>query len=166
MVFLTTVHPRERSNLASCQEFMELMIGDSFRTLTEQVKYHLVFATAHPRGILLASEIICDVEESYPIEVQGYKDSRPHQIDMFATQPSEEEIFAAKVDHLQVDIWEAARGKALSHDQIYLSVLGKWFGRIRGKHLNAALNTMKNTGQIAHADGPTSHYQTKFQFKD
>lgn len=138
----------------------------AIRTLTGQVKYHLVFATAHPRGILLASEIICDVEESYQIEVQGYKDSRPHSIDMFATQPSEEEIFTAKVDHLQSDIWEVARGKELSHDQIYLSVLGKWFGRVKGKHLNAALKSMKDSGQITHADGPLSRYQTKFQFKE
>ena len=138
----------------------------AIRTLTGQVKYHLVFATAHPRGILLASEIICDVEESYQIEVQEFKDSRTHQKDMFATQPSGEEIFATKVDRLQTDIWKAARGKELSHDQIYLSILGRWFGRIKGKHLNAALNSMKDTGQITHADGPTSHYQTKFQFKE
>jgi three-Cys-motif partner protein len=137
----------------------------AIRTLTGQVKYHLVFATAHPRGIFLASEIICDVEENYQIEAQDFKDSRPHQIDMFATQPSEEEIFATKVDRLQADIWEIARGKELSHDQIYLSILGKWFGRIKGRHLNAALNSMKDIGQITHADGPTSHYQTKFQFK-
>jgi three-Cys-motif partner protein len=138
----------------------------AIRTLTGQVKYHLVFATAHHRGVLLANEIICDVEESYQIEVQEFKDSRTHQIDMFVAQPSEEEIFTTKVDRLRADIWEAARGKELSHDQIYLSVLGKWFGRIKGKHLNAALNSMKNTGQISHADGPTSHYQTKFQFKE
>jgi hypothetical protein len=137
----------------------------AIRTLTGQVKYHLVFATAHPRGIFLASEIICDVEENYQIEAQEFKDSRTHQTDMFETQPSEEEIFTTKVERLQEDIWEIARGKELGHDQIYLRILGKWFGRIKGKHLTAALNSMKESGQITHADGPTSHYKTKFQFK-
>ena len=137
----------------------------AIRTLTGQVKYHLVFATAHPRGIFLASEIICDVEENYQTDAQEFKDSHTHQIDMFETQLSEEEIFMAKVEQLQADIWEIARGKERSHDQIYLSILGKWFGRIKGKHLNAALNSMKDAGQITHADGSTSHYQTKFQFK-
>ena len=137
----------------------------AIKTITGQIKYHLVFATAHPRGIILASDIICDVEESYQIEVREFNDSRPHQISMFATQPSKEEIFAAKVEQLKADIWEADHGKMLSHDQIYLSILGNWFGRIKGMHLNAALKSMKSVGQITNVDGPISDYRTKFKFK-
>jgi three-Cys-motif partner protein len=138
----------------------------AIKTITGQIKYHLVFATAHPRGIILASEVICDVEESYQTEVREFNDSQPHQISMFAAQPSEEDIFAAKVEQLKADIWEAAHGKVLSHDQVYVSILGNWFGRIKGKHLNAALNSMKDTGSIIDADGPTSRYNTKFKFKE
>jgi len=138
----------------------------AIKTITGQIKYHLVFATAHPRGIILASEVICDVEESYQTEVREFNDSQPHQISMFSAQPSEEDIFAAKVEQLKADIWGAAHGKVLSHDQVYVSILGNWFGRIKGKHLNAALNSMKDTGSIIDADGPTSRYNTKFKFKE
>ncbi len=138
----------------------------AIKTITGHVKYHLVFATAHPRGILLASDIICDVEESYQTEVREFNDSRSHQISMFETQPSEEDIFAAKVEQLKTDIWRAAHGKTLSHDEIYLRILGNWFGRIKGKHLNAALNSMKNAGQIIQTDGPTSHHKTRFTFQE
>ncbi len=138
----------------------------AIRSLEGRVKYHLVFATKHQRGIILTSEIICTTEESYQVEVQEYQDSFTHQLDLFSPQPTEEQIFSDKVERLKEDIWASAKGKVLSRDKVYMSILSKWFGRIKGKHMNTALRFLKEDGRVYKIDGTVSDARSRFYFRE
>lgn len=60
------------------------------KSITEQDKYFLVFATGHPKGAIIASELICSIEESYQREIEEFKASTPIQLSIFA-EPTKEQ---------------------------------------------------------------------------
>ncbi len=141
------------------------------RTLTGQDKYYLVFATAHAKGIVLASNVIYGVEEKYQLELQEFREAQEreeregHQLLLFA-EPTAEEIFQDKVTRLKEDIWLHCKGKQLSRIDIHVHILRKWFGKIKAPHMTSALNALKNDGRILEIGGNTSQDKTLFKFRD
>ena len=136
------------------------------KSLDGQSKYYLVFATAHAKGITLASEIVYAAEETYQREVQEYKEARTSQLALFSLDPKPEEIFLDKVDNLKEDIWRLYQGKTSLRIDIYTSILENWFGRIKGKHVTQALKDLQKDGRILRTDGPMSQDRTRFTFRD
>jgi hypothetical protein len=138
----------------------------AIRSLSEQVKYHLVFATGHPRGIILTSEIVCGMEETYQVELQGFREAQTRQLALFSSEPTQEEIFAQKVTSLKLDIQQYSQGKILTRDQVYLGILHKWFGRIKSAHLNKALHELQSEAIILKVEGRISDPHSKLYFKN
>lgn len=137
----------------------------SIRSLSGQNKYFLIFATAHPKGITLASEVVYRVEEDYQQQLQEYKESQFYQLSLFPVDPTQEEIDRHKAERLKEAIWEAGKGKTLNRIQIYTAILSSWFGKITSKHLSEALKSLQQEGRILKIDGPPSQDTTRFTFR-
>ena len=144
----------------------------AIKSLTGLDKYYLIFATSHEKGIVLASNTVYTVEDDYQQELQEYRETQklkggqPEQISMFPpVEPTREEIFRDKVTHLKVDILRQCKGQALSRMNIHASILKKWFGRIKGRHMTEALKTLKDEGYILEMSGNISDDKTRFKFK-
>lgn len=136
------------------------------RSIVEQDKYSLVFATGHIRGAIIASEVVCGVEETYQREVEDYKASQPRQLSWLDKTPSEEEIFQEKVISLSEAIWKTCKGKKLSRPEVYEQIWVEWFGKIRGTHFNKAIKLLQNDGRIVESTGAPSNRNTIFKFRD
>ncbi len=136
------------------------------RSLHGQCKYYLFFATSHQKGAILASEVICGMEETYQRELQEYKDRQAYQLTLFDIDPTEEEIFQEKVNLLQSDIWKVCKGKNLQRIDIYISIWEKWFGKIKSKHMTSALKYLKDNGYILEINGAMSNDKTRFKFRN
>jgi hypothetical protein len=113
----------------------------------------------------LASEVVYGVEETYHREVQEYNDMRSLQPSLFSIDPTKEEIFNSKVEHLKNDLWKACQGKTLSRIDIYTSALNSWFGKIKSTHLTQALKDLQREGRILQIDGALSQDATLFTFR-
>lgn len=144
----------------------------AIKALTGQDKYYLIFATAHEKGIILASNTVYGVEENYQRELQEYQESQrlegmqAEQLYLIPlVEPTAEEIFHDKVTHLKADIWRICKGQKLSRRHIHAGILKKWFGRIKARHMTEALKALKNEGYILEDSGPISDDKTLFKFK-
>lgn len=135
------------------------------RSVTEQDKYSLVFATGHVRGAIIASELVCSIEETYKREVEDYKASKPRQLSLFDKEPSEEDIFQEKVSSLAESIWIKCRGKQLSRPNVYEQIWAEWFGKIRSQHFNEAIKVLQKDDRITSATGAPSNRETVFTFR-
>ncbi len=141
------------------------------RATTGRVKYHMVFATGHPKGLTLANDVAFTVEETYQTKVREHKDNQPHQLPMFVEEPTPQGIFDAVVQQLKATIWKLYRGRVESRINIYVGVLAseeegeEWFGKIKSSHLTHALNAMKTEGSIIQTNGPSSKDHTRFTFR-
>lgn len=135
------------------------------RSITGQDKYFLVFATGHPRGAIIASELVCSAEETYVLDKEEYQARQPRQLSLFQTDPSEEEIFADKVQRLQEAIQEKCADERLTRDEIYERILRDWFGKIRSTHMTNALKALIDNGTITSAKGPPSDRNSVFEFR-
>ena len=137
----------------------------TIKSLQEQGKYSLMFATGHPRGAIIASEVVCGIEETYQRELEEYKASQSTQLAFSFLNPSEEELFLDKVTRLKEDIWSLCQGQELDRTKVYMLVWQKWFGKLKSKHVNEALKALIVDGRIIHASGAVSANYTKFQFR-
>jgi three-Cys-motif partner protein len=136
------------------------------RSIVEQDKYFLVFATGHPRGAIIASELVCGMEETYQRELEEYKATQPRQLSLFEKQkPTKEEIFQDKVTCLADDIWSLCRGQYLSRVEVYERILPKWFGKLRSKHITSALKKLLADNRIVKSTGAPSDRKTYFRFR-
>src|SRR6266480_7730958 len=136
----------------------------AIKSLTGQDKYYLIFATAHEKGRVLASNIVYGVEENYQRELQEYQELQElegvqaEQLYLIPPiEPTVEEIFQDKVTHLKADIWRKCKGQKLSRINIHASILKKWFGRIKASHMTEALKALKDDGYILEVSGSISH---------
>ena len=137
------------------------------RSIEGDVKYRLMFATRHPKGAILMSNTVYGREETYEREVEDYKASQPRQLSMFDIfKPTEEEIFADKVSKLKEGIWQKFQGKTASRLDVHQSMLGKWFGRVKGSHFTRAFKEMDEDGRIVDLSGPPSNDYTQIVFRD
>lgn len=140
-------------------------------SLEGQNKYFLVFAAAHKKAVILASETVYSVERNRPQETQEYKMKKTGQPFLFALDPSEEELSKYKAEELANDIWKICSSRQLDRSEIYIKLLSdykdKWFGRFSGAQLNMALCLMETeiNPRVIQRTGPVSQEKTKFTFK-
>lgn len=140
--------------------------SESYRvgSLQEETKYYLVFATASKKGLVLASNVVCGIEENYQRELERYKASA--QLDMFALfDPTEEQIFKAKVDSLEKDIAKACCGRSLSRRDIHAMMLKERFGIVKSPHVTSALKRLIDDGVITSKTGQVSDDRAIFSFQ-
>lgn len=135
------------------------------RSITEEDKYVLIFATGHTRGAIIASELVCSAEETYQREVEDFQANQPRQLPLFSSDPSPEEIFQNKVSGLAESIFQACRGERLTRSEVYERILPEWFGRIRSKHMTQALKKLQDDGRIQQSTGAPSNRRTVFTFR-
>jgi len=139
------------------------------RTIDGELKYHLVFATRHPKGAVLMNDTIYNREETYELEVREYQNGQSlrqlSMLDIIEPMPTEEEITKAKVDELKADIWRKFQGKTARRLDIRTAMLEKWFGRVKGPHFTRAFKEMKQEGKITKHSGPVFDPNTYITFK-
>lgn len=148
--------------------------ADSYtiKSLSGQDKYYLMFASAHEKGIVLASNVVCGVEEKYQIELLEYQALQREgrlqavQLSLFEEEePTEEKIFEEKVTQLKNYIWKKCKGQNLTRITIHARVLDIWFGRIKRPHMTQALKTLKDEGFILSVNGNIGDEKAIFKFK-
>ena len=137
------------------------------RSIQGEIKYYLLFLTRHPLGRIVMSDIIYGREECYERDVREWQMSQSvQQLSLLPLiEPSREEIFAAQVQALKEDIWRVFRGRGASRSGVHDAMLGRWFGRISGRHLTQALKDLETDGKITDRTGPPSHRNTSFAFR-
>ena len=125
----------------------------AIRAITGENKYFLVFAASSPKAIALASDIVYHREEEYQREANEFRSLQDHQLTLFSTEPSAEDVFEAKVKELKEDIFRQCQGTTFERLNIHTSILDKWFGRISKRHLTAALKALKEEGRLTLVKG-------------
>jgi three-Cys-motif partner protein len=96
-------------------------------TLNQETKYYLIIATAHPKAVVLASNIVHDVEREYRraidrLQREGYLVTMFDDID-----PSEDEVSAAIVNELIKRIWPRFQGVQISRTDLHAALLDGHF---------------------------------------
>lgn len=130
-------------------------------------KYYLVFASASNKGLILASNIVYDVEESYQKDVEWYRQNSTGQLSLFGQlDPSKEDILKEKVAVVTPLIHKTWIGKEVSRRDIHANLINShgWFGRLKGTHVTAALRILVDNNS-AQASGTLSDDKTMFRFK-
>jgi hypothetical protein len=110
-----------------------------------QKKYHLVFACAHPKAAILASDIVNGVEETFLREKEEYKENQSGQMNLFSAEVTAEQIFDNKVRMLKDSILKLSKNKPKNRVLLHYELLvrdKKWFGKIRGMHITRALKEL------------------------
>jgi hypothetical protein len=145
----------------------------AIKSIDGLLKYYLVFATRHPKGAILMSDIIYGRERSYERDVKEYEEEclakqaarQLTMLDVLSPPPTEEDIFAGLVDRLKADIWQEFEGKTASRMDICKAMLPKWFGRVTGSHYTRAFRQLEEDGRITRRSGARSNSYTKFAFR-
>lgn len=138
------------------------------KTLYEQSKYCLAFATTSPKGVTLASNIVYSIEEEYQQKVEQTKQRETGQMSLFALAPDviSDAVFENILARLKKDIWCLCRGEEVSRVEIHLRVLPKWFGQIKGRHLTKALEALIDEKRIVTTNSTRlSEDKTLFTFR-
>lgn len=110
-----------------------------------QKKYQLVFACAHPKAAILASDIVNGVEETFVREKEEYKENRSGQMSLFSPEITADQILDNKVRMLKDSILNLSKNKPKNRILLHYELLvrdRKWFGKIRGMHLTRALKEL------------------------
>lgn len=136
------------------------------RTLEGEFKYFLIFATGHPKGAVLMSDIVYGVEAQYRHDVEEFKIRKTGQLRLFDGEPPEEEVINAVVEDLKVDIMSQFRGEKANRLSIHAAMLNKWFGRSKKMHFTRAFRQLEDAGQIIDRTGRRSHDYTVFTLAD
>jgi three-Cys-motif partner protein len=133
-------------------------------------KYHLVFASSNKKGIVLASNIVYGIEETYQREALEYEENKRSQPSMFNVLgfgPSAEEIFASKVRDLKDEVWKEYQGKREVRRDIhaYLITKSHWFGKMKHPHMTQVFRELKDDGKIISVDGTFGGEDSVFTFQ-
>jgi len=148
--------------------------ADSYaiKSLAGLDKYYLMFATAHEKGTVLASNVVYSVEEKYQVQLLEYRKLQEEgnliavQLSLFEeAEPTEEKIFEEKVAQLKNYIWKKCKGQSLTRINIHAKVLDAWFGRIKTPHMTQALKALKDEGFILAVNGNIGDEKAIFRFK-
>lgn len=145
----------------------------SIKTIEGRLKYYLIFATRHPKGAILMSNIIYGREKDYERDVKEYEQERLSRqsaiqlsmLDELIPPPTEKEIFDSSVEKLKEDIWKKFEGKTASRIDVHNAMLSKWFGRIKGPHLTRAFKELERENKIVDRSGARSNDYAKFTFR-
>ncbi|RPI86338.1 MAG: three-Cys-motif partner protein TcmP [Chloroflexi bacterium] len=140
-------------------------------SLNGEIKYHLVFASAHQKAALLASETIYSVERNRNHETEEYKQRKSGQLILFSTEPTEEEISLFISEKLSLDMKRLCAGEQLGRQEIYMRIIRdnnkKWFGNFSSSHFTKALSLLQAgiDPVITARDGANSKEKTIFTFR-
>jgi three-Cys-motif partner protein len=140
-------------------------------SLEGETKYHLVFAAAHQKAAILASQTVYSAERNRATETRDYLQRKSGQLFLFSPEPNEGELFAFVAEQLCSDIIRLCLGQQLSRQEIYMRLIRdndkKWFGRFSGAHLNQALSRLEEGPNpvIQSKNGPNSQDKTVFTFR-
>lgn len=146
----------------------------AIRSIDGQLKYNLLFATRHPKGAILMSNIVYGIERRYEQDVKEYEEERlaqrsVQQMTMFdlidSSAPTENDIFAAVTARLKQDIWHEFAGKRVSRQDIHVAMLPKWFGRVNARHFTRALKELEEEDKITDRTGVPSGDYSRFVFQ-
>lgn len=129
--------------------------GYPIKSIDGQVKYYLIFAGAHPKAGVLASDIVYSVEHNYQRDVEDYRLKLTRQSSFLdQVDPSQEEIDAQKARELADSLWAACSGKTLSRLAARAAVWRDWFGRVSKPHATAAMKLLRAEGRVTIAGTP------------
>lgn len=133
-------------------------------SVSGESKYHLVFGTGNKKGVVLASNIIYDVEKEYQIDVEGYRETRTRQPSLFPQQLTHDDISRRKIETIRDAILQEYAGRRASRIDIQMWLLANgWFGKIKGTHLTKALGEIVDDTKAV-KDGNISSDKTSFMF--
>jgi three-Cys-motif partner protein len=110
-----------------------------------QRKYHLIFACAHLKAAILASNIVNSIEETFQHEKEEYKEQQSGQMSFFTSEASEKQIRDDKVNKLKESIFLLPKNKPMIREELHYAILiqdKSWFGKIGRKHLTQALKEL------------------------
>ena len=131
--------------------------------MSEEHKYHLVFAGAHEKAITLASATVHSVEQDYQRDLQEYQENRARQLSLFDTNPTPEEVTDTKIYELSQTIAADCHGN-LTRLMVYAGQMPRWFGRISGSNLTQALTILMNNRRVTLVSGTVSQDGAMFKF--
>lgn len=140
-------------------------------SLEGETKYHLVFAAAHQKAAIVASQTVYSAERNRATETQEYLQRKSGQLFLFSPEPTESELFAFVAEQLYSDIIRLCLGQQLSRQEIYMQIIRdngkKWFGRFSSAHLNKALSLLEEGTNpvIQSKSGPNSQDKTVLTFR-
>lgn len=116
-------------------------------SINGQRKYHLIFACAHPKAAVLASNIVNSIEETLQREKEEYAEQQTGQMSLFTSEVTEKQIFDEKVEKLKEDTLRLPKNSPLSREELHFEIIVQdksWFGKIGRKHLTKALRELLN----------------------
>jgi three-Cys-motif partner protein len=116
-------------------------------SINGQRKYHLIFACAHLKAAILASNVVNSIEETFQHEKEEHKEHLTGQMSFFTSGITEKQIFDDKVKKLKEAILLVRQNKPFSREELHyeIMILDKgWFGKIGRKHLTQALKELLN----------------------
>ena len=142
------------------------------KSIEGELKYYLLFATAHPKGAILMSNIVHGCEKCYERDVQEYEREWQEKqsarqlsmLDFLYPTPTEEELTNSLIIKLKDHIIQQFAGKTVSRRNLHMHILPTWFGRITTSHLTRVLEELEKEGKIASRIGNRSNDYTKFVF--
>lgn len=110
-----------------------------------QRKYFLIFACAHPKAAVLASNIVNSIEETYQHEKEEYNEQRTRQMSFFTSEATEKQIFDDMVSKIKAAILLLPKDRSMTREELHYEILVQdknWFGKIGRKHLTQALKEL------------------------
>lgn len=133
---------------------------------TDQHKYALVFGTAHPKGITLASDVAYNIEKSYRAD----RDEVTQQPGLFASIPSKSTqgthgaIDRMMSENLATTIHTRFQGRAVDREMIHTELTCDQFGEFGKTHLTAALKLLIDRHDAQMRTGRMSDDHARFEF--
>lgn len=131
--------------------------------VTDQHKYALVFGTAHPKGITLASDVVYNIEKAY----RGDRDEVKQQPSLFpgtpgkSTEGAEDRMMS---ENLAGTIRIHFHGRSASRQMIHTELTREQFGEFGKTHLTAALKLLIDRHDAQLRTGRVSDDQAQIEF--
>jgi three-Cys-motif partner protein len=119
------------------------------------VRYHLIFATSHDKGLAVMSDILCRTEKQYQTERERLEARPAVQMPLFeeAREPTEEEIIAARGRELRETVCEKVRSdsrRRMTFLRLQAAVAeAGFFAKVKRTTYCAELKTLRSQGQVS-----------------
>lgn len=125
---------------------------------TQQLKYHVLFATRSELALRIMSSIFYGVERRYlRARTEYLTQTAPAQLplELYPREPTVEELEERLISELRADVLELGRQRRrMRFDQLQNALMNKWFGRLVEKHYRRVCRELIEAGVIVR-DWPT-----------
>jgi len=128
----------------------------------EQHKYALVFGTADKKGIVLASDVVHNIEKDYRVD----RIEVTHQPGLFDTEPrppTKQALHQHKAANLADDIYREYQGATVERLALHATLAHDRFGLFGQSHLTTTLKMLIDRHQATMVIGPASSPDARFQ---